>query len=271
MDKELKEKIRKVHEMLKDKNVLVAFSGGVDSSTVSSLAKDVSKRVLAVTVDSQIITEEEVENAEKIAKELGLEWRKIDIDILSNKDFIENPPDRCYFCKKNILTRILNIAKEEHVDLIIDGTNFQDLQDHRPGHVALIELQVKSPLADAGIKKNEVREIAKERGLSIWDRPSMACLASRIPYGQKITVKKLNLIENAEKFIKFKARVKVIRVRCYGDLAKIEVGKNEMKKLFSEEIMNEIISHLKELGFKYITLDLEGYRSGAMDEALEKN
>ncbi|MFX1451488.1 MAG: ATP-dependent sacrificial sulfur transferase LarE [Promethearchaeota archaeon] len=268
MDKTLERKIDKVHEILRGKKVLIAFSGGVDSSTVSNLAKDVSDRVLAVTINSQLITQEEIENAKKIAKKLGIEWQVINVDILSNENFIENPPDRCYYCKKEIMNELLAVAKKEGLDLIIDGTNADDLEDHRPGHVALIELNIRSPLAEAGIKKNEIREIAKSRDLNVWNRPSLACLASRIPYGKKITEEKLKIIEKAEKVIKHKAHVKVVRVRCYDDLAKIEIGKNEMKNILSEEIMDEITNYLKQLGFKYVTLDLEGYRSGAMDEVL---
>lgn len=268
MDKTLERKINKVHEILRGKKVLIAFSGGVDSSTISTLANDVSDRVLAVTVNSQLITQEEIENAKKTANKLGIEWQVINLDILSNENFIENPPDRCYYCKKEIMNELLTIAKKEGLDLIIDGTNADDLEDHRPGHVALLELNIRSPLAEAGIRKNEIREIAKSRDLNVWNRPSLACLASRIPYGKKITEEKLKIIEKAEKVIKHKAHVKVVRVRCYEDLAKIEIGKNEMKNILSEETMDEITNYLKQLGFKYVTLDLEGYRSGAMDEVL---
>ncbi|MFX0140078.1 MAG: ATP-dependent sacrificial sulfur transferase LarE [Candidatus Hodarchaeota archaeon] len=268
MDKNMLEKIEKVHKILKNKKVLIAFSGGVDSSTISSLAKDVCDRVLAVTAYSQLMTEEELKNAKKTAKEMGIEWKVIDVDVLSNEKFVKNPPDRCYYCKKEILNNLLAVAKEENLDLIIDGTNADDLEDHRPGHVALVELNVRSPLAEAGLMKNEIREIAKFRNLSVWQRPSLACLASRIPYGKEITEEKLKIIEKAENVIKHKARVKVVRVRCYDDLAKIEIGKKEMNKIFSEEILKEITEYLKKLGFKYVTLDLEGYRSGALDEVL---
>ncbi len=268
MDKNIQKKIDEVHKILKNKKVLVAYSGGVDSSTISSLAKDVCDRVFAVTVYSQLMTEDELKNAKETANKMGIEWKVIELNILSNEKFVENPPDRCYYCKKEILNELLSIAKEEGLDLIIDGTNADDLEDHRPGHVALVELNVRSPLAEAGIRKNEIREIAKSRGLDVWDRPSLACLASRIPYGRKITEEKLTIIEKAERVIKHKAHVKVVRVRCYDDLAKIEIGKKEMKNILSEEILNDITDYLKNLGFKYVTLDLEGYRSGALDEIL---
>ncbi|NVM00968.1 MAG: ATP-dependent sacrificial sulfur transferase LarE [Candidatus Helarchaeota archaeon] len=268
MDKSILKKIDKVHDILKNKKVLIAYSGGVDSSTISSLAKDVSDRVLAVTVNSQLMTNGELKDANDTAKEIGIEWKVIDVDVLSNEKFVENPPDRCYYCKIEILNKILAVAKEESLELIIDGTNADDLEDHRPGHVALLELNVRSPLAEAGLRKNEIREIAKFRGLKVWERPSMACLASRIPYGKEVTAEKLKIIEKAENVIKHKARVKVVRVRCYDDLAKIEIGKNEMNKIYSEEIIKEITEYLKSLGFKYVTLDLEGYRSGALDEVL---
>jgi len=270
LDRAIQKKIDKVHEILKEKKVLIAFSGGVDSSIIASLAKDVAKRVLGVTVYSQFMTDEEIINAKNVAQELGIEWRRFDLDILENEKLVENPPDRCYYCKKNIMRELSNIAKEENLDLIVDGTNEEDLKDHRPGHMALLELNIKSPLAEAGIKKNEVREIAKNRDLSVWKRPSLACLASRIPYGDEITENKLERIAKAENYVRYKAKIKIVRVRCYENLARIEIGKNEMKNLFSMDIIKDIVTYLKDLGFKYVTLDLEGYRSGSMDEILEK-
>lgn len=266
MDENLNDKIEKVHDFLKNKRVLIAFSGGVDSSVMASLAKDVSNKVLLVTINSKIITEEELKNTKKVANELGIEWRTIDIDILNNEKVVNNPPDKCYFCKKEILKNLLNIRKKKKYDLVIDGTNADDLQENRPGILALKELDIRSPLADVGITKSEVRQIAKVRGLSVWKRPSMACLASRIPYGEKITEEKLKMIENAEKFIRDTYKIKVVRVRCHEKLARIEIGKEEIDKLLSEEILENVTSHLKDMGFKYVTLDLEGYRTGSMDE-----
>ena len=270
MDNALQKKVAKVHEIIKGRKVLIAFSGGVDSSTVARLAKDVAEKVKCVTIKSQLITEEEIANAEIIAKELGIDWQKIEIDILSNDQFVRNPPYRCYLCKKDIMKELISIAKQENFDLVIDGTNEEDLTDYRPGHMALVEMNIRSPLAEARIKKNEVRTIAESLGLSVWKRPSMPCLASRIPYGDEITLSKLDLVKKAENYIKYKANVKVVRVRCYENLAKIEIGKNEMKQLYEGEIIEKIVNYLKELGFKYVTLDLEGYRSGAMDEILER-
>ena len=264
----LSKKIEKIHEILKNKSILIAFSGGVDSSIIANLAKDVCDRILAITINSKIITEDELLNAKNVANNLSIEWKQIDIDVFSNQKFVKNPPDRCYYCKKKIMEKLLNIAEIEHLDFVIDGTNASDLQDHRPGFLALKELNIKSPLAEAGITKNEIRQIAKIRGLNVWQRPSMACLASRIPYGEKITEEKLKMIEKAEKFIQDTYDIKVVRVRCYKKLARIEVGKKERKKILSEEILNDITSHLKELGFTYITLDLEGYRIGSMNEII---
>ncbi|MHA1379678.1 MAG: ATP-dependent sacrificial sulfur transferase LarE [Candidatus Helarchaeota archaeon] len=269
MDQFLKKKVENVYEIIEGKKVLVAFSGGVDSSTILSLAKEVAEKILAVTVKSRLMTDEELINAKEVATELGVEWRIIELDILADEKFVQNPPDRCYFCKKNIMSELLKIANEENLDMIIDGTNTEDLKDLRPGHMALLELNIRSPLAEAGIKKNEVREIAKFRNLSVWKRPSLACLASRIPYGEEITKEKLEKIAKAENYVRYKAKVKVVRVRCYDDLVRIEIGKHEMKNIFSEEVIEKIVSFLKGLGFKYITLDLEGYRSGSMDEVLE--
>ncbi len=268
MSFELKQKIKTVHKILNKKKVLVAFSGGVDSSVITSLAKEVCEEVLAVTANSNTFPEDEILNAEKVAKELGIKWKIIEIDELANDKFAENPPIRCYYCKKELMNELLNIVQAENFDLIIDGTNASDLHDHRPGILALKELKVKSPLAEAGITKKEIRQIAKDRGISVWQRPSMACLSSRFPYGERITAEKLKMVENAERFIRNSYDIKILRVRYYNGLARIEVGKEEIKRVLSEKRFYEILNYLKNLGFKYVTLDLEGYRTGSMNEIL---
>jgi uncharacterized protein len=267
---EIQSKIDIIHNILRGKKVIVAFSGGVDSSLMVSLAKDVAKKVLAITVSSQIIPPEEVERAKKVARELGVNHTVVWIDRLSDSQFVANPSNRCYYCKKELSRNLKKIAEEKGYDLIVEGTNASDLVGHRPGALALKEEEILSPYLTAGITKEEIRLIARERGLSVYNQPSMACLSSRIPYGETITEEKLHRIAEAERFIKQLIGVKVLRVRSHGDIARIEVGKDEREKLFSTEILDKIAEKMKELGFKYCTLDIEGYRTGAMDEVLKE-
>lgn len=269
-NQEIQSKIDQIYNILKGKSIIVAFSGGVDSSLLVSLAKDVSKRVLAITVNSQIIPPGEVERAKQVAGELGVDYQVIWVDSLIDPRFVTNPPNRCYYCKKELSRNLKKIAEEKGYELVIEGTNASDIVGHRPGALALQEEGILSPFVMAGVNKEEIRFIAQERGLSVSDQPSMACLVTRIPYGETITESRLHRVAEAEIHIKQLSGVKTIRVRSHGDLARIEVGKNEREKLFSTEILDKIAEKMKELGFKYCTLDLEGYRTGAMDEVLKE-
>ncbi|NVM52121.1 MAG: ATP-dependent sacrificial sulfur transferase LarE [Candidatus Helarchaeota archaeon] len=271
LDKLIKEKLKKVENILGNKKVLVAFSGGVDSSVMTRIAKEYCSKVLAVTVRSKTNPSGEVEEAECIAQELGVEWKSIELDELKDSNFRANPPNRCYFCKKGLMTELTELATNEGLDLIVDGTNADDLRDFRPGSLALKELNIKSPLAEAGITKNEIRFIAKQFNLSVHDKPSMACLASRIPYGEEITDKKLKMIAEAETITKELAQITVVRVRYHRGIARIEVHPNERAKFFDVKVLDQIGAALKKLGFVYITLDLQGYRSGSMNEPLTKH
>lgn len=268
--REIKSKIDDIYNVLRGKSVLVAFSGGVDSSLMVSLAKNVAKKVLAVTINSQIIPLEEVERAKLVARELGVDHTVIWVDRLSNPRFVANPSDRCYYCKKDLSRHLKKIAEENGCELIVEGTNASDAVGHRPGVLALKEEGILSPYLMAGVTKDEIRLVARERGLSVYNQPSMACLSSRIPYGETITEEKVQRIAEAERFLKQLVGVKIIRVRSHGDMARIEVGKDEREKLFSTEILDKISEKIKKLGFKYCTLDLEGYRTGAMDEVLKE-
>ncbi|MFX1466343.1 MAG: ATP-dependent sacrificial sulfur transferase LarE [Promethearchaeota archaeon] len=258
----LEEKIERVYDILRDKIVIVAFSGGVDSSTIALLAKDVAKRVLAITADSQTVPLGEIGNAQRIAEEIGgISHIIVKVDELAHPEFVKNPDNRCYYCKKALFTVLSEFRAQEGADLIVDGTNASELEGHRPGYVALKELGIRSPLAEAGITKPEVREIARSRGLSFADKPQLACLSSRIPYGQIITEEKIFRVGKAEKFVREALKdVRVLRVRDYDDFAKIEIGHNEFDKLFDNETINQIVAHLKDLGYKHVYLDLEGYK-----------
>ncbi|MEM3562314.1 MAG: ATP-dependent sacrificial sulfur transferase LarE [Candidatus Jordarchaeaceae archaeon] len=269
MDDQVASKIDIVHSVLRGKAVIVAFSGGVDSSVMVSLAKDVCRKVLAVTVDSPIIPPEEKENAERVARELEVEHTVVWFDSLGDPQFVANPANRCYYCKKKLFQNLKKLAEERGYELVVEGSNASDMFVHRPGILALREEGILSPYIIAGITKEEIRIIARDRGLSVSNQPSMACLATRIPYGEVITYEKLRRVAESERYIKQLVGVKILRVRSHGDLARIEVGKEEREKLFSTEILDKIVEKLKELGFKYCTLDAEGYRTGAMDEVLK--
>ncbi len=262
-------KIGTVYSVLRGKTVMVAFSGGVDSSVMVSLAKDVCRKVLAITVDSPIIPPEEKENAERVARELEVEHTVIWFDSLNDPQFVANSANRCYYCKKKLFQNLNKIAEERGYELVVEGSNASDMLVHRPGILALREEGILSPYIIAGITKEEIRIIARDRGLSVSNQPSMACLATRIPYGEVITYEKLRRVAESERYIKQLVGVKVLRVRSHGDLARIEVGKEEREKIFSIEILDKIVEKLKELGFKYCTIDAEGYRTGAMDEVLK--
>lgn len=265
----IEKKVNHVKELLHNKKVLVAFSGGVDSSVCLWLAKEFCSRVLAVTVKTIFSPPGEIEDAECIAREFGVDWKLITIQQDESSNLMTNPPNRCYFCKKGIMSALNDILKEENLEYILDGTNFDDLKDYRPGMQALREYNVQSPLADALITKTEIREIARVNNLKASDKPSMACLASRIPYGEKITEKKLKMIAEAEAQIKTITGITNVRVRLHQLIARIEVAPKDRVKLFNSTVLDEVARTLKKLGFVYITLDMEGYRSGSMNEPLQ--
>ncbi len=263
-------KLEKIKDILKElKKVIIAYSGGTDSTLLLKLAVDTlgKENVLAVTGVSLIYPEEERRLSEKITKDLGVRHIFIQTDELKNKKFIDNPPDRCFYCKKELFSKLKDIAKKYGFKNIIDGTNKDDEKDFRPGEKAKKIFNVYSPLKEAGIGKEEIRRLSKKMNLPTWNKPQMACLASRIPYGEKITEEKLKRIEEGEKFLKNLGFVNV-RLRDYDRLARIEVEKERIKELF--ENRGKVIKKLKSLGYTYITVDLEGFRSGSMNEVLLK-
>jgi uncharacterized protein len=248
-------------------SVAVAFSGGVDSAVVSMAAfKVLGKDAIAVTARSSTLPQKELECASEIADEIGIEHVIIDEDELRDPRFVENPSNRCYFCREGLVRAIQKLADERGIKHVLDGANADDPGEHRPGLQALKEGGARSPLMELGFTKKDVRDIAAYFGLSVSDKPSMACLASRIPYGEKITKEKLTMVEKAEDYLKNKG-FRQVRVRNHGGIARIEVEKGEVEKAIS--MKDEIAEKLKTLGFYYVTVDLEGYRSGSMDEVLK--
>ncbi|MFA5389427.1 MAG: ATP-dependent sacrificial sulfur transferase LarE [Candidatus Omnitrophota bacterium] len=264
------EKIGKLKAILKGfKSVVIAFSGGVDSSFLLKAAKDAlpRKHILAVTAVSETYTGSELKQAKKFAKKLGIRHKIIFTNELKNKKFTNNPADRCYYCKKELFAKLAGIANKEGFNYVIDASNTDDARDYRPGSKAKKEFSVRSPLVEAGFSKKDIRSYSSKLGLETAELPSMACLASRFPYGEKITKSALKNIEKAEDFIK-KQGIAQVRVRCHNNIARIEVEKEDIKKFVNKKICDKITKRLRQLGFSYITLDLEGYRTGSLNEIL---
>ncbi len=257
------------HILVEYKKVSIAFSGGADSAFLLNEATETLGRenVLAITARSPAFPESETKAAEMICKEMGVEQIIFDADVMSVKEFRENSTDRCYHCKKAMLKKIEALAKEKEFLIVADGSNADDVGDYRPGLKALGELGIKSPLKEAGLFKAEIRHLSKSAGLSTWNKPSLACLASRIPYGEKIDEKKLKLAGDAEEIL-HDMGFGQLRVRIHGDIARIEAQKDDLKKITEEKIRIKVSSELKKLGFTYVAVDLDGYRSGSMNEVL---
>jgi uncharacterized protein len=244
---------------------VVALSGGVDSAVVALAAKKaLGKNAMAITADYETLAEEELVTARQVAKEIGIEHKIIEYDELENPEFVKNDDMRCYHCRTELGQHLAEEAKKAGIVLIVDGTNVDDLSDYRPGIRALRENGVRSPMVELGITKSEIREIAKGFGLSVYDKPSNACLASRIPAGNEVTYEKLQRIERAEIIVKSIFSVRQVRVRNHGELARVEVGKDELQKMFDVEKLALLDGKLKELGFKFVSVDAAGYRTGKL-------
>lgn len=250
-------------------SVAIGFSGGVDSSVVTAVSAMTlgPENVLAVTADSESVARRELENAKWMAAELGIPYEIIRTDELECTDYRDNSPERCYYCKDELWRKVRALAAERGMKNLADGVNADDLSDHRPGIRASDEAGVAHPLAAAGMGKEDVRALARALGLSNWDRPAQACLSSRFPYGEKLSVAGLERVEAAEDFLR-KMGLHEVRVRSHGDIARIEVPESELATITGDWRREPIVASLKQLGFRYVTLDMEGYRSGSMNEAL---
>ncbi|MBN1212338.1 MAG: ATP-dependent sacrificial sulfur transferase LarE [candidate division Zixibacteria bacterium] len=272
MNETIQNKLDVLKAILADMNsVMVAYSGGVDSTLLLKVAADVlGDAVTAVTAISEIHTPEENEHAVRLAETLGVKHITVRTHEINDPAFTANPPDRCYFCKKSRFIRMLEMMRELGIEHLIEGTNVDDEGDYRPGMKAVEELGVRSPLKEAGLTKAEIRIISKELNLPTWDKPASPCLATRIPYGQKITPERLIRVEQAEKFL-HTLGIKILRVRDHGELARIEVTPEDMLLVMDKANTDKIAARLKELGFTYVTLDLTGYRSGSMNETLKRD
>lgn len=264
-------KIMRLWQILRDmKRVLVAYSGGVDSTFLLKVAVDAlgTQNVLAVTAKSPTYQALELKDAVKNAKKIGTRHIIIDTNEIENLNFSSNPADRCYYCKDELFSELKRMAKKECINFVVDGSNRDDTLDYRPGAKAKTKHNVRSPLKEAGFGKEDIRRFSKRLGLETWDKPAMACLASRFPYGEKIEQKKLKRVEKAEDFLQ-ELGFRQVRVRCHDNIARIEVSVKDIKLLNKGALRGKIVQKLKVLGFLYITLDLEGYRTGSLNEVLK--
>jgi uncharacterized protein len=247
-------------------SMLVSYSGGVDSTLLAIVAKEVlEKNTSCVLLDSQVVPRADIDQARQIARELRLDLDIISVPLMEHKEFRKNPSDRCYHCKKISVPYLRQRAEERGFACIADGINVSDTGEHRPGLAASTEEGIIHPFIESEISKQDIREIARKYDLLVWQKPSAACLSSRIPYGEEITHKKLRMVEEAEEFLKNQG-FRQLRVRLHGTSARIEVHKEEMEKIM--DLRPAVVKRFKSIGFTYVTLDLEGYRSGSMDEVL---
>lgn len=252
-------------------STVIAFSGGVDSTFLASEATEIlGENALSVFARSPICLPGEPEQAKALAQKLGLRFRIIEIDIMKDPQFTANTPDRCYYCKLTLFQQLKQIADSERLKWIIDGTNFDDLADYRPGLRACQESGVRSPLSEAGLTKDEIRHLSHEINLPTWDKPASPCLASRIPYGTTITGEVLQKISACESYL-HSLGVRQLRVRHHGDIARIEIDSEDMALILDKERRENILKIFKNLGYLYVTLDLAGYQTGSLNSKINRS
>ncbi|HRD02677.1 MAG TPA: ATP-dependent sacrificial sulfur transferase LarE [Candidatus Saccharicenans sp.] len=258
------------YEILKEQlkstgSAMVAFSGGVDSSLLLRVAADVLKdKVLAVVIDSPVFSREEIQAAKKLAKDLKVSLMTIKANTLEVPEVIKNTDRRCYYCKLFLFSRLRKIARQKSLNEILEGSNLDEAGDYRPGRKALEELNIRSPLEEAGFTKIEIRKLAKYLGLPNWNKPSVACLASRVPYGQPLNVDILSKIEKGEKILRQQGFSQV-RLRHHGEIARIEIDPGEFSRWLEPVVREKAVASLKKLGYRYVALDLDGYRMGSLN------
>ncbi len=266
---EIESKLNNLKKHLKQlQSVAVAFSGGVDSTFLLKIAHDVlGDNVIAVTARSSTYPEREFREAAEFVQKMGIRHAVITSEELDIAGFADNPTNRCYFCKRELLSKTIEVAHKNNIRHVVEGSNVDDLGDYRPGMQAVKELNVSSPLKESGLGKEEIRILSKKMDLPTWNKPAFACLASRFPYGQKITRDKLQIVDQAEQFL-LDLGLRQVRVRHHGEIARIEVSPEERSFFFDTDMMDKIYEKFKQLGFMYTALDLKGYRTGSMNETI---
>ncbi len=252
------------------RSVLVAYSGGVDSSYLALVAaQELRENALCITGISPSVSERQREEAENIARRFKFNYEKIITEEFSDSNYLANPTNRCYFCKSELYGKLSEIAENRKIEFILDGTNADDTGDHRPGRQAAQEKNVRSPLVEVGLTKAEIRYLSKKQNLPTWDKPASPCLSSRIAYGVPVSIERLSKIEKGEEILR-SLGFKEFRVRLHGELARLEIAPAELEKVLRKEMTDYLAEEFSRIGFNYVTLDLKGYRSGAMNEIIQK-